>query len=209
MRFTRLLSLRMLAPVTWGGALIVAGMIVGAAVGYPVPYRWSSQYLSALGLIYLNGDIANFFSASLFNCSLVLAGVLSAVYFCQQAVAWGRWRCILSHAVGLLGGSGLAAIGLIPFDLHPVWHNQATYVASGALGLSILLCSLGSPPAGCRRSEETLWLLFGLFCLFFWLMLKPIAGNGPICQKLVIGFFWLYMLWHGVALQLHVRKGMS
>lgn len=183
-------------------AAAVGGMIVLCMFTYPIPYSWGRHYLSAMGLTRLNDGTGNWPTAAVFNSALVLAGAMSAAYFILRGnMIAVKSRKYLLWCAAIAGGAALAGIGLIPYNWQPDWHNWCTYIASGGLGLAILLCAFAGETPAARSSDNVLWVIFAFFVLLIWIALErlrqegllPSTPTGQLQQKLMVAFFWLYM----------------
>jgi len=194
--------------------LAVAGLIFLAMAAYPVPYSWPKYYLSALGLTVLKNGTANPVSSLLFNFALILAGVMTASYFYVRG-GCSRWKIVkyLLWTAGIVGGAGLAGVGVFPYNRAPDVHNWCTFIASGGL-VSAVILTLGTiGKSKITASETVLWVIFGFFTLLVWgalatvraQSLVPSTPTGQIQQKILVAFFWLYMFWNSLTLFLRTR----
>lgn len=193
----------------------VGGMILLAMFTYPIPYSWPGHYLSALGLTVLKDGTPNRLTASIFNGALVLSGVMTASYFCFRGNRSGRriltW---LLWASGIVAGTGLAGIGLLPYNLAPHSHDWCTWIASAGILVGIIANAGAVRGSGTTLSENLLWIFFGVFTLLVWFALQylrthamlPTTPTGQIQQKIVVLFFWFYMFWNSLALYRETRK---
>jgi hypothetical membrane protein len=203
-----------LALVLLAAELLVAALIGSAMAAYPASYSWSKHFLSAMGLTRLRDGTPNGWSFFLFNGALLLAGVASALYFAARSRAGGHPALRFAMAgVGVVAGLALAAIGMTPYDLLPETHNCCTYVASG-FGVAIMLAALQPTGRFGSAAENSIWAACGVFVLLLWAALRYLAVTGQLprtptfqfMQKMLVGFFFLYMLWQTAALYRRTRR---
>lgn len=193
----------------------VALLIFAAMLTYPIDYRWEKLHLSALGLTSLRDGTPNPVSAALFNSALILAGVMTGSYFFFRGNRAGRpmltWVLRLA---GIVGGAGLAGIGLTPYNLAPHLHDYCTWIASAGLILGVITAAGSVRESGTTPAENQIWIWTGLFTLLIWIALEYLRRlgqlpNTPVSQlqqKILVLFFWLYMLWNSLALLRARRK---
>ncbi len=189
---------------------IVVLVSFGAAMCfYPEPYSWPMQFLSALGLTRHENGSANWISCLFFNTALVGAGIATAAYFIFRAL---EFRKALPRRVmivaGVLSGIGLAAIGLIPYNIQPELHNWATYI-SMSIGAGIILPVFQADNRFGGRAESICWCIFGGFVIVLWLCLNHLSSHAnmlptrptqPFMQKMLVAFFLCYMIYQALAL---------
>ena len=180
---------------------------------YPIPYSWPKQFLSALGATRLRNGTSNMLSSILFNIALLLSGVMSAFYFYLRGQKTkGKIKKYLLPFFGIVGGIGLLGIGFFPYNVAPNIHNLCTGIAAWGIGPAIILCPNSAKILKFRLSEDILWILFGLFVAVLWISLNvlrhtmlPWTPTAQIQQKIMIGFFWMYILWNSIALFLRTK----
>ncbi len=188
---------------------LAAAMILVSMFTYPIPYLWHGHYLSAMGLTVLPDGRPNNFTWLVFNSALVISGVLCASYFVlrgRNAAAKPLGTAVA--AAGIIGGIGLAAIGFVPYNIQPDVHNWATYAASAGFAAAMLLGLLERDGAFGSREDNISWALFTLFTGLVWYGLAWLRGHGLIgrtlCgefqQKMIVLFFWIYMMRHAFTL---------
>lgn len=206
-----------LSRLAAGMLIAIAGVVllIGLAMAfYPVPYSWPRHFLSALGLTALKDGASNLVSCLLFNTALAAAGLASAVYYWSRGMAMTKLPLRIAYLLfGLAGSAALAAIGLTPYNLWPDLHNNCTYVTTG-LGLAMLLTVFQPDSVFGRRAENWIWLLFSLFTGAIWLALfaachhrlLPYTPTAQIMQKMIVGFFLLYMIFQAAALLFRSRR---
>ena len=197
------------------GVLLIPMMIGTAMLTYSIPYLWEKMFLSALGLTKLSDGTSNFFASMMFNVALLFGGILSSAYFVFRAkCATSKIVHILLWIAGIAGGLALAGIGLLPYNLFPNLHNGCTWIASGGFALGIFANAAAVRGSGTTHSENILLILFGMFAMLIWLALQylrthgmlPSVPTGPIQQKIIILYFWLYMFWNSLQLYCMTRR---
>lgn len=195
--------------------LLTPVLILISAGCYPGTWPWEKMYLSSLGLTVLPDGRPNPVAALFFNSSLILGGIAAGAFFAYRA-KYSDWIMlrILLWGAGLTGGAALAGIGLLPYNLFPDPHNWCTWISSAAFAVAIVASAAAVKHSGTTVSENLLWLLHGSFILLIWAVLQylrrrgmlPSTPTGQIQQKIIIFFFWLYMLWNSLQLCRVKRK---
>jgi len=194
--------------------ILLVTVLIGLAIAfYPMPYSWPRDFLSALGLTTLNNNIPNLISSILFNTALLISGIMSACYFCFRGQnTKNKIKRYLLWFLGIVSDIGLFGIGLFIYNIAPDIHNLCTGIAAWGIGSAIILCPKSAEILKYRLSEDILWILFGLFVAILWISLNVLRGTmlpwtptAQIQQKIMIGFFWLYMIWNSISLFLRTQ----
>ncbi len=208
-------GLRLYSVVLLIAGALATAMILVSMFTFPIPYLWHEHYLSAMGMTVLPNQTPNNLTYLLFNAALVLAGVLGAGYFLLRGRAMrppAAGYAVL--AAGLIGGIGLAAIGLTPYNLAPDIHNLSTYLASAGFALAMLLCLFERDSVFGSRENNVTWALMTLLIGLIWYGLewlcrhRLIGGTpcGQFQQKMIVLFFWLFMMRHAFTLFFNTKK---
>jgi hypothetical membrane protein len=90
-------------------------------------YSFAHNFLSDLGRTHTFSDDNNFFSAQLFNISLILAGVIFALFYINLHKVFNnnnkeRKLSLVGSILGVLGGLCLIGVGMTPADLYLNLH---------------------------------------------------------------------------------------
>ncbi|MEZ4669493.1 MAG: DUF998 domain-containing protein [Anaerolineae bacterium] len=155
------------------GALVLMGIITGE-VFYPAPYSTSTNEISDLGATKPPDSIIYQPSATIFNLTMILTGImiLIATYFVH--VIYRRIPITLS--IGFLG-LGALGVGLFPGN-NPVTHpifSLLTFI-SGGLAAILSALILRAP----FRYIAPCFGIVGLTSLFMSSSLMPILGDGGV-----------------------------
>ena len=187
----------------------IAPLFISLAIAlYPHSYSAPKQFLSALGYTALKDGSSNMISCLLFNFALILFGATIGSYFCIRA--YYSNRKILKYMLmlsGIISGIGLIGIGLFPYNLAPNIHYSFTIISCVGVGLAVFFCPGSGEKIHFKLSEDLLWLCFGIFIITIWFALESLRGNmlpttptAQIQQKLIIGYFGIYMFWNAIIL---------
>ena len=178
---------------------------IAAMFCYNGSYCWYSQYISGSGLVFVENNTANHWSAWLLTSGLTGSALLCCWYFAER-FRWGNGSRLLRGLIlvfGALGSCGLAGIGAVPFDQHPNLHNFFT-LCSIPFGMAIVCAALTGNDRFGRSGEKIVWLIFMLFVVAVFGGLSFLCGidhgglpsypTGPFMQKMLVLAFYIYML---------------
>jgi hypothetical membrane protein len=157
------------------GVVILMGIIT-AEIFYPAGYSTSQNEISDLGATRPPDSVITQPSATIFDSTMMLSGVMmiAAAYFIHKA--FRRW--LLSGSILLLG-VGLLGVGVFPGNiagLHPLFA-LLTFVFAGVS--AIVSSRVTSAPFryACITLGGTT-LIFLLLAFFFASVIFPILGDG-------------------------------
>ena len=89
-------------------------------------YSFTRNFLSDLGRTMSFAGEINFFSAQLFNMSLILSGIIFTFFFFHVQKVFTahnlRWVAIIGSIFGIFGGLFLIGVGMTPADLYLPFH---------------------------------------------------------------------------------------
>jgi hypothetical membrane protein len=140
------------------GSLALMGIITAEAM-YPAVYTTYLNEISDLGATRPPNSIIHQPSASIFNFSMLLAGIMCMVASVNQHVHFKKW---LFTVPILLFSLGLIGVGLFPGNMSP-YHGMSSLLAflSGAVA-SILAFKIISSP------YKFISIAFGVIGLSTW-----------------------------------------
>ncbi len=177
--------------------LVIAGVaaaILLVAIAwsiYPGGYDWMNRDLSTLGRIFTvngNGPHARF---SVYNFALLMWGTAGAVFFITRSMLLeSRIKTLLWRCGGVLFGTGLCGIGVVPADApNAFWH-----VTGSTLAILSLLVGMSS----LNRNEEPgkrFWLTsaIGLFSVDIASRLKLLPHCAVHLQKIAVIYIFAYL----------------
>jgi hypothetical membrane protein len=153
------------------GSVILMGIIT-AEIFYPIGYSTANSEISDLGATRPPDSISYQPSASIFNATMILGGllILAGSFFLFQG--FKRWIVVLFPA---LLGLGVLGVGIFPGNMAP-FHGICALVAFIAGGLSALISSKITPSP--FRYMLAFLGLISLIFLFFSPMFIPMLGDG-------------------------------
>jgi len=152
------------------GSVILMGIIT-AEMFYPSGYSTANSEISDLGATRPPDGISYQPSASIFNATMILGGllILAASFFLFRDLK--SWIVVFPALLG----TGVLGVGLFPGN-NPLLHPLFALMAFIAGGLSAILCSKITPSP--FRYMLAFLGLISLFFLFFSNMFIPVLGDG-------------------------------
>jgi hypothetical membrane protein len=152
------------------GSVILMGIIT-AEIFYPSGYSTSESEISDLGATRPPGSISYQPSASIFNATMVIGGllILAASFFLFRELK--SWIVIFTALLG----TGVLGVGLFPGN-NPFLHPLFALIAFIAGGLSAIILSMRAPSP--FRFVLGFLGLISLIFLFFSAMIIPVLGDG-------------------------------
>lgn len=153
------------------GSIILMGIIT-AEIFYPAGYTTANSEISDLGATRPPDSIIYQPSASIFNATMIIGGVLILAGSFSLFREFKQWIIVLFPA---LLGIGVLGVGIFPGNMSP-FHGICALVAFIAGGLSaIISCKVTSAPF----SYVLVFLgLVTLVFLFFSSVFIPVLGDG-------------------------------
>ena len=135
-------------------------------------YSFTRNFLSDLGRTLSYDGEVNFLSSQLFNMTLILSGVVFAIFYLHLRKIFTadnqRTLALIGSFFGVLGGLSLAGVGLTPADLYldlhmicATWLFRFFFVASLCYSMVIFLHSQF------ENKYAMGYLLFTLSILFY------------------------------------------
>lgn len=195
--------------VTWvgilaSGVLVLAAMwwYPGEAAGMGRGYSLSGDLLSAMGKTRA-GSWDNTVSCLIFNTTLILGGVVMAMFWRVRATFLTRARTgTLMRGCGRTMGVAMAGIGMTPCDHFPQAHVLMTHSVILFGVICFGLCLIGSHREFESAKSKLGWLgilvaagaAHAVFLLFISQGKIPSSPALPLMQKL---FVILLALWTG------------
>ena len=163
-------------------------------------YSFTRNFLSDLGRTLSYAGEVNFLSSQLFNMTLILSGVVFAIFYLHVRKIFTadnqRTLALIGSFFGVLGGLSLAGVGLTPADLYldlhmicATWLFRFFFVASLCYSMVIFLHSQF------ENKYAMGYLLFTLSILFYILIseLGPSPKEVPwaltlqvVSQKMIL-----------------------
>ena len=163
-------------------------------------YSFTRNFLSDLGRTLSYAGEVNFLSSQLFNMTLILSGVVFAIFYLHLRKIFTadnqRTLALIGSFFGVLGGLSLAGVGLTPADLYldlhmicATWLFRFFFVASLCYSMVIFLHSQF------ENKYAMGYLLFTLSILFYILIseLGPSPKEVPwaltlqvVSQKMIL-----------------------
>ncbi len=163
-------------------------------------YSFTRNFLSDLGRTLSYDGEVNFLSSQLFNMTLILSGVVFAIFYLHLRKIFTadnqRTLALIGSFFGVLGGLSLAGVGLTPADLYldlhmicATWLFRFFFVASLCYSMVIFLHSQF------ENKYAMGYLLFTLSILFYILIseLGPSPKEVPwaltlqvVSQKMIL-----------------------
>jgi hypothetical membrane protein len=153
------------------GALALMGIITGE-IFYPQDYTTANSEISDLGATRPPDSVTYQPSATIFNTTMIVAGLLVLVGAVAAQRAHGSWWSSVPLA---LMGVGMAGVGVFPgnnADIHPLFA-MLTFIAGGVAAILSAVVVRGP-----FRLLAPLLGLVALASLFGAVMLIPILGDG-------------------------------
>lgn len=188
-------------------------LIIGAMYCYAEQYNLWGDFLSAMGRTSIHGNkYDNLTGCLVFNTGLTIAGICTGTYFVLRGLHGKKLIGIPLILFGSVGGFLLMTTGLIPFDVWPDGHNYSIYIAAGLLAACLVLCGLQGNSLFGSRENNISWLFMSLFVGICWLGLQDISKHGflqhcgVIQQKLMVFYFWFFMIRHVILLLFATRS---
>ncbi|HOH81173.1 MAG TPA: DUF998 domain-containing protein, partial [Methanoregulaceae archaeon] len=153
------------------GFIALMGIITGE-IFYPAGYSTAHSEISDLGSTRPPEALIFQPSATIFNTTMILAGILIITgAYCASRSGWERWSSLL---LGLLG-VGILGVGIFPGNvavLHPLFA-MFTFVIGG---IAAVLSSRGLP--GPYRYLSVILGAITLLSLLLMGILIPVLGDG-------------------------------
>jgi hypothetical membrane protein len=157
------------------GIGLVMGWLTAEAL-YPQAYSTHANSLSHLGATEPPNSIALQPSATIFDATMIVAGLmlLGAAYFTFRAFQARR----VSIPIALLG-IGAVGVGIFALNVNPTIHTLVALLAFSSGGVTLILASTIAPPF-----FRYLWMALGVVALvaitlgLFFAQWAPIAALG-------------------------------
>jgi len=177
-------------------------------------YSFGRHFLSAMGKTRV-GTVDNTVSCVLFNGTLVLVGIILAVFWDARALYLARAaQATALRACGVAMALSLAGIGLTPYDHFPHAHDRLTQATLLFGVLSFGLCLVWTRHGFESAGSKLGWLLFLMAAGAAQVVFVTLTSRGilpsrpalPLMQKL---FVFMLMSWAGWQAWLFDRTRLS